>query len=77
MSTLAPTSEIWRCYFETADGLVLAAREQFADPEAAASWGAVILQNAAQFELEDPDGELVPATMVDAGAGLTVEPEED
>jgi len=66
-------TESWRCYFETSEGLVLATRESFETPEEAALWGGLVLRHPAEFELEDPDRELVPATLADASAGVTVE----
>jgi hypothetical protein len=63
----------WRCYFETADGLVLTAAESFATAEEAASWGTLVLKNPDDFALEDPDDELVPATRAAVWAGVTVE----
>lgn len=64
----------WRCYFETPEGLVLTAAESFASAEEASRWGRMILLYPAEFELQGPDDELVPATLVDPEAGVTVEP---
>jgi len=47
--------------------------DSFASPEEAASWGRTVLLYPAEFELQDPDDEIVPATMAAPDAGVTVE----
>lgn len=66
----------WRCYFESSDGLVLNTADSFVSAEEALGWGQLILRYPDEFELEDPDGEVVPAIMADLGAGFTVEAED-
>jgi hypothetical protein len=69
-------AERWRCYFETANGVVLTSDERFDSVEEAVSWGSLVLRQPGQFELKDPDDEAVPASQAAAWAGVTVEPEQ-
>jgi len=65
----------WRCFFESPGGLVLSTADSFVSSEEALGWGQLVLRYPDEFELEDPDGEVVPATMASLEAGFTVEAE--
>lgn len=67
----------WKCFFETDKGLVLMTNDSFHSPEEASGWGQLIMRYPDEFELEAPDGEIVPATMADLNHGFTVEAEDD
>jgi hypothetical protein len=63
----------WRCYFETADGIVLCSHESFESEEAGALWARGLLEHPENFELEYLDGSSVPATLVELESGFSVE----
>jgi hypothetical protein len=62
----------YRPYFETADGLVLTTRESFPSEEAALLYAEELLDEADGADLLDPEGNVVPASLVDPGVGVEI-----
>jgi hypothetical protein len=67
----------WRCYFNDGDGVVLRTLVSWDTPEEAAMWGQSWLRGDEELEVEDPRGEVLSASAIDAEAGLTVERDDD
>lgn len=65
--------ELFHCWFETSEGLVLRTEDGWETPEEAAHWGQRVLDHPDEFTLFDPDGMEVDGDQADPDRGFNVE----